>query len=61
MTGQPTEAARLAMLETLARNLLDPEMYGWAVTAEVRDSARRCLGIEPCETGRLRKIPTDPR
>ena len=32
------------------KNLLDPEMYGWAVTAEVRDKARELLGRERVET-----------
>lgn len=32
------------------KNLLDPEMYGWAVTAEVRDRARELLGKERVET-----------
>ena len=34
---------------SLIRDLLDPEMYGYAVTAEVRDRARLVLGIAPCE------------
>lgn len=33
------------LTESLARNLLDPEMYGHAVTAEIRNAARRALGI----------------
>jgi len=32
------------------KNLLDPEMYGWVVTAEVRDKARVVLGKERLET-----------
>jgi hypothetical protein len=32
------------------KNLLDPEMYGWAVTAEVRGEARRLLGKQKVET-----------
>lgn len=32
------------------KDLLDPEMYGWAVTAEVRDRARELLGRERVET-----------
>lgn len=31
------------------RNLLDPEKYGHAVTAEVRDEARVLLGMEKVE------------
>lgn len=36
---------RISPLETLARNLLDPEMYGLQVSAEIRNHARRALGI----------------
>jgi hypothetical protein len=32
------------------KDLLDPEMYGFAVTAEVRDRARELLGKERVET-----------
>lgn len=32
------------------RNLLDPEKYGHAVTAEVRDEARTLLGMKKVET-----------
>lgn len=32
------------------KDLLNPEMYGYAVTAEVRDRARELLGKEKCET-----------
>lgn len=31
------------------KNLLDPEMFGHAVTAEVRDEARKLLGMLPVE------------
>lgn len=54
--GLPSDAAsgadlaRIARLEQLARNLLDPEMFGWAVTGEVRDAARRALGLPPVES-----------
>lgn len=37
------------MLEDLiefVESLLDPEAFGYAVTEEVRDEARRVLGIE---------------
>ena len=37
-------------LVQLAKDILDPEQFGWAVTAEVRDSARRALGIKTRET-----------
>lgn len=40
-------------VEKFLRNLLDPEMYGHAVTAEVRDEARKLLGMEPVETPNL--------
>jgi len=32
------------------KDLLNPEMYGFAVTAEVRDKARELLGMERVET-----------
>jgi hypothetical protein len=35
------------------KNLLDPEMFGHAVTGEVRDEARKLLGMEPVETPKL--------
>ena len=35
------------------KNLLDPEMFGHAVTAEVRDEARKLLGMEPVETPKI--------
>lgn len=31
----------------LAKDLLDPEMYGYAVTPEVHNRARRVLGMPP--------------
>ena len=34
----------------LIRDLLHPEMYGHAVTPEIRDRARRVLGKAECET-----------
>jgi len=37
-------------VERFLRNLLDPEMYGHAVTGEVRDEARKLLGMAPVET-----------
>lgn len=36
----------LARLTAMANNVLDPEMYGFAVTKEVRDAARRALGAQ---------------
>lgn len=35
---------------TFLKNLLDPEVYGLAVTAEVRDEARKLLGMPTVET-----------
>lgn len=32
------------------KSLLDPDMFGHAVTAEVRDEARKLLGMKPVET-----------
>jgi len=32
------------------KNLLDPEMFGHAVSAEVRDEVRKLLGMKPVET-----------
>ena len=32
------------------KDLLNPEMYGHAVTAEVRDKARELLGMKRVET-----------
>jgi hypothetical protein len=39
-------------LRQLARDLLDPDMYGHAVTPEVRDRARGALGMSFRETAR---------
>ena len=43
------DADRLRACEQLARDLLDPERLGWAADAEIRDAARRALGIAPVE------------
>lgn len=45
-------AGRIVAMERLVHNLLDPEMYGYAVTAEVRDAARVALGMRPVETAK---------
>ncbi len=37
-------------LRAFAGYFLDPEMFGHAVTAEIRDAARRVLGIPTSET-----------
>lgn len=39
----------MSALKQLAEDLLNPEVWGHAVTAEVRDAARRALGREPVE------------
>lgn len=39
-----------AQVKQFLKSLLDPDMYGHAVTAEVRDRARVLLGKEPVET-----------
>lgn len=31
------------------KSLLDPEKFGHAVSAEVRDEARKCIGLQPVE------------
>lgn len=41
----------------LVCDLLDPEMYGYAVSAEVRDRARQVLGIPPCEATGKKSLP----
>lgn len=43
-------AERIVAMERLVHNLIDPEMYGYAVAAEVRDAARLALGMRPVET-----------
>lgn len=40
---------RLRGCEQLARDLLDPERFGWTADAQIRDAARRALGIAPVE------------
>ena len=37
-------------VDRFLRSLLDPEMFGHAVTAEVRDEARALLGLKRVET-----------
>ncbi len=44
-----------AQMERFIRRLLDPEMYGHAVTAEVRDEARVLLGMKKVET--VKEVP----
>ena len=43
------DVARLRACEQLARDLLDPERLGFADPIEIRDEARRALGITPVE------------
>jgi hypothetical protein len=40
----------LADVTGFIRALIDPEQYGFAVSAEVRDRARELLGMDRCET-----------
>lgn len=40
----------IAIMSDFIRDLLHPEMYGHAVTPEIRDRARRVLGKAECET-----------
>lgn len=37
-------------LKRFVKSLLDPEGFGHAVSAEVRDEARKLLGMKPVET-----------
>lgn len=41
--------ARLNALTTFARACLDPEQYGYAVSPEVRNAARKVLGINAAD------------
>lgn len=45
-------AERNAQLRRFALRLLDPEDLGHAVTPEIRDEARKVLGMKPVETQR---------
>lgn len=51
MTRTPLE-----MLTAFAQNVLNPEMYGYAVTAEVRDAARKALGREAGEIENFKEV-----
>lgn len=42
-----------AQMEKFVRRLLDPEGFGHAVTAEVRDEARVLLGMKKVETVKI--------
>jgi len=50
---------RIAQLEDFLHELLSPERFGYAVTAEVRDRARVLLGMESVETGRRLRADLD--
>lgn len=39
----------IAALHKLAEDILNPEVYGFSVTADVRDAARRALGFPTVE------------
>ena len=45
----PNDAATVYNAFKLVNDLLNPEMYGHAVSAEVRDQARVCLGLPKVE------------
>lgn len=45
--------ADLSKLRVFARSLLDPELFGHAVSVEIRNAARRALGLPATETTRL--------
>jgi hypothetical protein len=42
--------ADVARLRAFVKSLLDPDFYGHAVTAEIRDAARVALGMPASET-----------
>jgi hypothetical protein len=44
-----SDVETIMTLKAFARNILDFEMYGHAVTKEVRNEARRALGIKEVE------------
>lgn len=45
----PNDAAKVLDAFKLVNDLLNPEVYGHAVSAEVRDQARVCLGLPKVE------------
>ena len=45
----PNDAAIIYNTFKFVNNLLNPDMYGHAVSAEVRDQARVCLGLPKVE------------
>lgn len=42
-------------LLAFAQRMLDPEDFGYAVTAEVRDAAREAIGINKAESSDIAK------
>lgn len=44
---------------TFLKSLLDPERFGHAVSAEVRDTARALLGMDKVETVQRSKVGFD--
>jgi hypothetical protein len=54
---EKSDIERLYMYERFIRRLLDPEAFGFAVSAEVRDEARHCLGMQKVETTSYAKQP----
>lgn len=46
----------VAALRKLAEDMLNPEVYGFSVTADVRDAARRALGLPAEEVETLAAI-----
>lgn len=45
----PNDAAIIYNTFKFVNNILNPEMYGHAVSPEVRDQARVCLGLQKVE------------
>lgn len=43
------DTASLIEMTKFIRDLLDPDMFGYAVSREVRNAARKVLGMEPKE------------
>src|SRR5574337_355250 len=53
--------ANITALHKLAEDILDPEMYGFSVTSDVRDAARRALGFTAVEWEAEGKPPPEVR
>lgn len=51
----------IAIMSEFIRDLLHPEMYGHAVTHEIRDRARRVLGKAECETVAKPSVSADAK